>query len=161
VARGSAASKKFAEPSDDWHPDAGSSRLSPKKRIKQRRLARQQKQLAPAETRTAEAVTVAWMLSTMVTVLAEVVSLVSLALILVFAEEQEMANQAEEQKLAIQQAALPGLILFIGIITGIICLVLAPVVHQVRRVPPPRTVTIFAVAVGLTPMATWLVLKVI
>ncbi len=88
----------------------------------------------------------------MVTVLAEVVSLVSLALILVFAEEQEIA---------IQQAALPGLILFIGIITGIICLVLVPVVHQVRRVPPPRSVTIFVVAVGLTPTATWLVLKAI
>ncbi len=97
----------------------------------------------------------------MVTVLAEVVSLVSLALILVFAEEKEIANQAEEQKLAIQQAALPGMILFVAIITGIICLVLAPVVYRVRRVPPPRSVTIFAVAVGLTPMATWLVLTTI
>jgi len=126
--------------------------LSPKKRSKRRRFDRRQKQLAPAETRTAEAATIAWMLSTMVTVLAAVVSLVSLALILVFAEEQEIA---------IQQAALPGFILFIGIITGIICLVLTPVVYQVRRVPPPRSVAIFAVAVGLTPMATWLVLKVI
>ncbi len=135
--------------------------MSPKKRSKRRRFDRRQKQLAPAETRTAEAATIAWMLSTMVTVLAAVVSLVSLALILVFAEEQEIANQAEEQKLAIQQAALPGFILFIGIITGIICLVLTPVVYQVRRVPPPRSVAIFAVAVGLTPMATWLVLKAI
>ena len=52
--------------------------------------------------------------------------------------------------------ALPvfgDLLLFSALVFGVISLVLAPVVLRLRRTPVPPGITVFAVAVGLTPLA--------
>ncbi len=103
----------------------------------------------PLESRAAEAVTVAWMLTTLATLVAEVGGVIGWLL---------LVSAADPQKLARSVAVLPGLILYIGLITGIIGLVLAPVAHRIRRVPPPTSVTVVAVVIALSPAVTIFVL---
>lgn len=52
---------------------------------------------------------------------------------------------------------LPVMLTFIALVTGLICLLLIPITHRVRRVPPPRSVTLFAAVVGITPIVVILV----
>ena len=52
------------------------------------------------------------------------------------------------------------LLLVISVITGLICLGFTPVVLRVRRVPPPRSITRFAVVASALPLVTLVVLAV-
>jgi hypothetical protein len=47
---------------------------------------------------------------------------------------------------------LPGLLLFVAAVTGLICLSLTPLVYRFRRVPPPTGVTALAVTVSVLPL---------
>jgi hypothetical protein len=51
---------------------------------------------------------------------------------------------------------LPEVALSIGVVTGAICLVLTPAVYRLRKTPPPAAITLVAVLVGLTPLASLL-----
>src|SRR5205085_12207471 len=51
----------------------------------------------------------------------------------------------------LEQAA--GVLLFVAFATGLLCLALTPLAYRVRTIPPPRPVTVFAVAIGLAPLA--------
>lgn len=100
--------------------------------------------MAP-ESRPAEVVTVAWMLSMLVTVAAEFFgSAVWIALVL-----------AGQGGVARPVLLIPSLMLFIATVTGLLCLVLIRPVHRWRRVPPPRAITQFGIVVGLVPWVIW------
>ncbi len=96
---------------------------------------------APAESRSAEAATVFWMTSLLATVLAEGAGLTA-RLVMVLVEPFEPL------------AMLSNLLLLIAAVTGLLCLVMTPVVLRVREVPPPTAITRFAVAASILPIAT-------
>jgi len=54
-----------------------------------------------------------------------------------------------------------SVLLFAAITTGIVCLVFTPLVYRVREAPPPRTVTIGAVGIGLSPIVLLIVLMLL
>jgi hypothetical protein len=106
------------------------------------------KPTGPQENRAAEAVTVAWMLTTMATLAAEVLALILWAVVWIY-------NRGHIPDGAL---ALPALMLFIAAVTGTLCLLMAPLTYRVRAVPPPSGVTIMAVTVGAVPLVTILLL---
>jgi hypothetical protein len=93
------------------------------------------------ESRTAEAVTVAWMLSLMATLAAELVGVgARIALVLL----------GPSDKARVLSAAF----LVVALLAGLITLVLTPVTLKVRRVAPPRFVVTAAVVIGCLPLVT-------
>ena len=94
---------------------------------------------APAESPVSMAVTVAWMLSVMTTLVLAIVA----ALIWLVAKDR-----------ADNQTALTfaRLLHFSAIVTAFISLAMLPVVLKVRREPPPLSVAVFAVIVAALPI---------
>ncbi|HEV2969762.1 MAG TPA: hypothetical protein VGY55_07215 [Pirellulales bacterium] len=97
----------------------------------------------PVESQAAEAATIGWMLSVLT---ATVCESGVLAARLYFAWHPNAA--------AVGTAG--ELLLFSSAITGLVALLLIPVVYRTRLIRPPSTVTAFAVIVGIIP---WLVLS--
>jgi hypothetical protein len=95
---------------------------------------------APAESQAAEAATIGWMLSVLT---ATVCEFGVLAARFYFAWHPDAA--------AIGTAG--ELLLFASAITGLVALLLIPVVYKSRRVRPPSAVTAFAIVVGIAPCA--------
>jgi len=96
------------------------------------------------ESRASVAVTVAWMLTLLVSVLALLVA----AIIFFVTQTVALAPAASRQL-----AALEGLMTITAAITGVLCLVLTAAVYRVRREPPPIAITVAAVIAGVLPMA--------
>jgi hypothetical protein len=111
---------------------------------KRKNKAKQRRRLAkaslPIEDRRSEAVTVAWMLAIIATLGAEIVGGVSLLV------TSDWNASAETRSL------LPGLMLFIAVVTGVICLLLTPLVHRFRRDPPPAPIQYVAVTASVLPI---------
>ena len=99
---------------------------------------------AATETQAAEAVTVAWMLTLLATLLAEVSSSIVRMVAL---------RQAEPGKLGM----LANLLFFIAVVSGIATVLLTPLTLSLRRTPPPRPLVVAAVVVGLLPLAVLLI----
>lgn len=112
--------------------------------VKRRKKGRQPPPRHPAESRAADAVTVLWMLAVMTTLLCELGAA---------AANWYAATNPDAAKIE----ALLVVLLFGAVVNGSLTLVLTPVVLKVRRVPPPRGITVFAVVVGAAP---WVVLLV-
>ncbi len=93
----------------------------------------------PPEERRAEAATIGWMLATLATLAALVCSLAAYAVV------RPMADPP------LALALLPGLLLTLSAITGLVGVLLTPLVLRLRKTRPPRLITQFAVVVGLTP----------
>lgn len=98
---------------------------------------------AAGEDRGSLALTVAWMLTAIAAAVATAVSLVAELLLLQFPPETGGAQPF---------AFVPGLFLLVATVTGLLCLTLTPVVIRVRRDPPPRSITLFAVIAGALPL---------
>jgi hypothetical protein len=113
---------------------------------KRRRKNRRKEPAPPAENRTAEAVTVAWMLSLTATLLAELAAAAGWLLLRIMGGEPDDAGPI---------AALPELLLIIAALTGAVCVLLVPVTHKVRQQPPPLPISVAAVVIGSAP---WLVI---
>ncbi len=92
------------------------------------------------------AVTVAWMMSTLAT--AAALALAAAAYVLT----RSLSNDAGRPN---PMAALPGLLLFIALVTGILTVVLIPIVYRVRPTPPPSMVTIGSACIAVSP---WIVI---
>ena len=92
------------------------------------------------ESRVADAMTVGWMLSVMTALVCQA------GLVIVRAVEH---YQREVEPLGV----LGELLLFAALVFGVVSLVLAPIVLRLRSTSVPPGITIFAVAVGLTPVA--------
>jgi hypothetical protein len=102
-----------------------------------------QRRFDEAESRSAVALTVVWMLTCMSTAVGTFVVLALRLLMLAIPVVDSRAHQWG-------QAA--GVLLFVAITTGVLCLALTPLVYRVRIAPPPRPVTIAAIAIGLAPI---------
>jgi hypothetical protein len=48
--------------------------------------------------------------------------------------------------------SLPGLMWFVAFITGILCLLLMPLVYRFRREPPPTPIAALSLVAGLIPL---------
>ncbi len=104
------------------------------------------------ETRSAVALTVAWMLTCMSTAVGMFVVVAFRMLMLAF----PVAAGAQHPF-----GRIAGVLLFVAIITGLVCLALTPLAYRVRATRPPRAVTIGAVLIGLSPIVLLVVLSVL
>src|SRR5687768_1150737 len=95
------------------------------------------------ESRAAVATTVAWMLTCMSTAAGTAVAL-GLRIVMLLAPgaggRHPLANVA-------------GMLLAVALLTGVLCLLFTPLTYRVRRTPPPRSIAIAAVQIGLAPLA--------
>lgn len=96
------------------------------------------------EDRAAEAATVAWTLAFMAATLADLAALVLWLL-------GRFWPGAEAQPSA-TWLFMPMLAVFIAAISGLVCLVLTPVVYRLRRISLPPAITLFAVIVSGIPL---------
>jgi hypothetical protein len=110
------------------------------------------RQFDAAESRSAVALTVVWMLTCMSTAVGSFVVLALRLLMLAFP-----VAGVRVQPLA--QAA--DVLLFVAIMTGVLCLALTPLVYRVRLAPPPRQITVAAVAIGIAPIIMLIVISLL
>lgn len=92
-----------------------------------------------SESRRAHLITIVWTLSVTTTFLCDIGAAVTRLLL-----------GAGPQ--GVQAGALSGLLLFSASVTGLLVLVLLPVVLNVRRQAPPRGYVVFAVLVAVAPL---------
>ena len=97
------------------------------------------------ESRQSVAVTVAWMLSLLVTLAAEVIAIP--ATIIAKANPQPIGE-------GLTTAHIADLFLFLALITGLITAALVPLVYRVRAIPPPQSVTVAALVAAAVPLIT-------
>ncbi len=95
-----------------------------------------------------DTLTIGWMLSVMTTLFFEAGALVAQW----FAAAHKDFDRA---------GAMADVVLFTAAVVGLFALVMTPIVLKIRKVPPPRGITIFAVAVGFAPLLTLLVLSLV
>lgn len=97
------------------------------------------------ESKTAEAATVAWMLALMSTIAAECGG--------IFVRVLMMMNDTSERI-----RVLSTTLLLVAFLSGVITIILTPVVIRVRRVAPPRAIVVVAYVMGVVPIATLVLL---
>ena len=97
------------------------------------------------ESRQSVAVTVAWMLSLLVTLAAEVIAIP--ATIIAKANPQPLGE-------GLNTAHLGDLFLFVSLVTGLMTVGLVPLVYRVRAVPPPQAIMVVALVAGAVPPIT-------
>ena len=97
------------------------------------------------ESRQSVAVTVAWMLSLLVTLAAE---LIAIPATIISKTHPQPAGQG------MSKAFDADLFLFLALVIGLITMALVPLVYRVRAIPPPKSVTIAAFVVGSVPPFT-------
>lgn len=98
---------------------------------------------ATGEDRRGEAVTVGWMLAMLATAAADVLAVVAAVVMPILA-----ANAANPG----MSLLLPRLMLFVASITGLVCILITPVVYSFRQSPPPLPITLFGITVSLLPV---------
>ena len=114
-----------------------------------RRQSEQSAQLAEAgESRAAVALTVAWMLTCTSTAVAMLVVLALWLISLAFPFQGPRPHPL---------LVVAGMLQFVALFTGLLCLLFTPLAYRVRRTSPPRPITIAAVLIGLAPIVTLLV----
>jgi len=94
---------------------------------------------ATVDSRASEALTVAWMNAVVTTALCEVGGIIA---------QWFVARLEPEGVLRL----LPTILLFAATVVGLVTLGLALLVHRARTVPPPSSVTWFAVVIGAAPL---------
>jgi integral membrane sensor domain MASE1 len=97
-----------------------------------------------AETRSADAATVAWTLSAMATLG---------ALALRWLVKLIINSTNDPKDLPEATLFIPGLMLFAALISGIIAVSLTPLVYRLRKISPPWQVTAGIGVIGLVPLA--------
>ena len=97
-----------------------------------------------AENLVATALTVGWMLSTLVTLLADLGTLIAWAIV----------AAGDPGSLPELLALLPGFLLFAGVVTGTLSLLLVPLVYAARQQRPPWQITLGAAVICLLPVVS-------
>ncbi len=92
-----------------------------------------------AETPAAEALTIAWMLTALATVVAEIVA--AFAWLVVW-----LGGSPD-----IKVTAMPRLATFVAAITGLVTLALTPLAVRARRIPPPQPIVAAVTVIGVIP----------
>mgnify|MGYP003578991716 CR=1 FL=1 len=103
------------------------------------------------ESRAAVALTVAWMLTCMSTAAGMLLVLALRLLMLAFPAAAGGIHPLSR---------IAGVLLFVALATGSVCLLLTPLVYRVRLVAPPRAITVGAVLIGFAPLVLFVVLTV-
>jgi hypothetical protein len=108
-------------------------------------MAKKHHQTVPdaGESRGAVALTVAWMLTCMST---------AVGLIVVLALRLLMVSFPSAAGGVHPLGRMATVLLFVTIATGALCLAFTPLTYRVRRTPPPRSITIGAVVIGVLPL---------
>lgn len=101
-----------------------------------------------AEDQRAEAVTVVWMLCIVATLMGDLFGFGGHFLLRLISEPAAAPEAVR---------ALPGVMLFTALMTGLISVVLTPFVYRFRRSPPPAAITVFAITVATLPLIAGLV----
>ena len=115
----------------------------------QRHQSEQSAPLAEAgESRAAVALTVAWMLTCTSTAVAMLVVVTLWLLSLAFPFHGPQLHPL---------LVVAGMLQFVALFTGLLCLLFTPLAYRVRRTSPPRAIAIAAVLIGLAPVVTLLV----
>jgi hypothetical protein len=117
---------------------------------KKKKSAQQRKTTLPphptaGENRASVAVTVAWMLSLLVSIAADAIA--------VPATIMAKINPHPIEK-GLSTAQVANLFLFVALVTGFIAAGLVPVVCRVRVIPPPQAIVIAALVAGAVPPIT-------
>ncbi len=97
------------------------------------------------ETRQSVAVTVAWMLTLLVTVAAEIIAVP--AVIISRADPQPLGE-------GVTTAHIADLFLFLALVTSLVCVGLLPLVYRVRPIPPPPAIVVAALVAAAVPPIT-------
>lgn len=113
---------------------------SAKKKKPARRQAAARDANRPAETRAADAMTVGWMLSTVATLFG---AIAGGGLWLVLSLQGEPLGQ--------EVLALPMVLLFAAQVSGLVAMLLTPVVHYVRVEKPPKLITCAVLLIAVAP----------
>lgn len=92
------------------------------------------------ESRSTEALTVGWMLTVMTTLLCQIGS----AAVRIYLHWQPDTLPRLE--------LLSVVLIFAGLVLGVVTLVLLPIVYRMRRDPPPWGIVVFAAVVGVVPV---------
>jgi hypothetical protein len=103
------------------------------------------------ESRAAVAVTVAWMLTCMSTAVGMLVVVGLRLLMIAFPVAAGVVHPL---------GRIAGVLLFVALMTGILCMALTPLVYRVRNTAPPRAIAVSAVMIGLAPMVLLIVLGI-
>jgi hypothetical protein len=103
------------------------------------------------ESRAAVALTVAWMLACTSTAVAMLVVLALRLLMIAFPVAAGGVHPV---------AHIAGVLLFVAMMTGALCLGFTPLTYRIRHAPPPRAITIAAILIGLSPIVMLIVLAV-
>jgi len=104
------------------------------------------------ESRPAVALTVAWMLSCMSTAVGILTILALQLLMLAFPVAQGGKHPL---------AQVSGVLLFVALITGVVCLAFTPLVYRVRKAPPPSSITAGAILIGIAPIILLIILNLL
>ncbi len=104
------------------------------------------------ETRPAVALTVAWMLSCMSTAVG-VLTVLALRLLMLAFPVAPGADHPLDR--------IARVLLFVALITGVVCLAFTPLVYRVRKTPPPSPITRGAVLIGVAPMVLLVILNLL
>jgi len=130
---------------------------------RKKREPQQSERKLPPESRQSEVLTVVWTLTIMATLGAELLLLIA-GTVLFFLRQQpqpEGADEAVKQVVVHPFAMIPGVLMFIAALTGMICLLLTPLVYRIREVAPPRAITAVAILASIVPLVTaiWSILS--
>lgn len=96
------------------------------------------------ETSAVDATTIAWTVSVTMVLICDIAAIAA-------------HFYVQSHRSAHNMAMLRELMLFAGAVTGIVSLLLLPVVFRVRRTPPPSGVTVFAVCAAAAPILALIV----
>ncbi len=102
---------------------------------------RSQQELDVTQKNSGEVVTVAWMLSLLAALIAEVLGILSRFLMLQVGTSDRLQ-------------VLSGTLLLVAVLAGLCTLLLTPVTLKLREVPPPRPIVVSAIVIGLIPLLT-------
>jgi len=103
----------------------------------------------PTEDHRSEAVTVAWMLSTMVTLGALVLAGIAWLTIPLLASQGGEIGTME---------VIPGLLLFVATVTGTVSIILMVCAVRFRRTMPPRSIIVVSTVICFIPFGVLLLL---
>jgi hypothetical protein len=100
------------------------------------------------ESRAAVSLTVIWMLATMSCLAAQVVALATWIVARASQEQPDRPNAL---------AIVPGVLLLVAVLTGLLSLAIVVPVHYARKARPPRVVTMVSLVITAIPVVLFVI----
>ena len=97
------------------------------------------------ESQASVAITVVWMLTCLSTAAALVVVFGLWLLVRLFPPAPDHTHPF---------TSIAAVLLLVAAATGILCLLFTPLAARIRQTPPPRSITIAAILIGIAPLIT-------